>query len=73
MVIEAVSVDYRSIAGGGVNLRRGPGTSFAVISQLVRGDEVEVLSDPGAGWVKLRALKGNHVGWMAGNFLVAVH
>jgi hypothetical protein len=71
VVIEAVSIDYRFVTGGRVNLRSGPGTSFAVLSQLVRGDEVEVLSDPGAGWVKLRVLDGNGVGWMADAFLVA--
>jgi len=30
----------------------------------VRGDEVEVISDDGAGWVKLRTRDGR-VGWMA--------
>lgn len=69
----AAAVDYRAVSGSRVNLRGGPGTSFDVITQLRRGNEVEVLVDDGDGWVKLRALDGNHVGWMSDSFLTAIN
>lgn len=68
---EPVEPDLRAVTGNRVNLRFGPGTNFAVVTQLLRGDEVEVLADEGAGWVKLRVLDSNRVGWMSGNFLAA--
>jgi len=62
-------IEYRAVSGNRVNLRSGPGTSHAVVTQLVRGEEVEVLVDQSDGWVKLRALDGNDIGWMSGRFL----
>lgn len=64
-----VEIDYRRVTGNRVNLRAGPGTSFGVVDTLRRGDEVEVLQDPGTGWVKLRSFEGNSIGWMSGQFL----
>ncbi len=66
-------IDYRQVSGSKVNLRNGPGTNFSVVTQLRRGDEVEVLRDDGLGWVKLRSLEGNRIGWMSGDFLQAVN
>ncbi|MDJ0823460.1 MAG: SH3 domain-containing protein [Paracoccaceae bacterium] len=66
-------VDYRAVTGNRVNVRNGPGTDFSVVTQLRRGDEVEVLSDDGLGWVKLRSLEGNRVGWMSGSFLQSLN
>jgi hypothetical protein len=57
--------DVRSISGSSVNVRGGPGTGFAVVNRLQRGDLVEILQNPGAGWVQLRPLDGGTVGWMA--------
>lgn len=69
----AASVDYRAVTGSRVNLRSGPGTRHDVVTQLFRGDEVEVLQDPGSGWVQLRSLNGSNVGWMSADFLVAAN
>ena len=66
---EPVKIDYRTVTGNRVNLREGPGTSFGVVTQLRRGDDVEVLQDSGNGWVKLRAFDGNDIGWMSDDFL----
>ena len=63
------AVDYRVVTGSRVNLRAGPSTSYDVVTKLRRGDDVEVLQDPGTGWVKLRAFDGNSVGWMSADFL----
>lgn len=59
------AADIRSVSGAAVNVRGGPGTNFSVVNRLVLGDEVEVLQDPGEGWVQLRPLNGGPVGWMA--------
>ncbi|MBV2359811.1 SH3 domain-containing protein [Thalassococcus sp. CAU 1522] len=65
--------DLRLITGSRVNMRNGPGTDYSVVGRLVRGDQVEILQNSGDGWVKLRALKGNRVGWMSARFVTAAN
>lgn len=68
VVLQPRQIDMRIVTGNRVNMRTGPGTSFGVMGSLVRGDEVEVISDQGIGWVKLRTEDGR-VGWMAESLL----
>jgi hypothetical protein len=63
------SLDLRRVTGTRVNLRGGPATDFQVLTQLFQGDEVEVLDETGDGWVKLRTLDAETVGWMSDDFL----
>ena len=65
----AVAVDLRQVTGNRVNMRKGPGTDYPVVGQLVRGDTAEVLQDPGTGWVMLRAVDGGQIGWMSARFV----
>ncbi|MGP6087571.1 SH3 domain-containing protein [Antarctobacter jejuensis] len=65
------SADMRVVSGTRVNLRGGPATSYDVVTQLLKGVEVEVLDDTGDGWVRLRTIDGNEVGWMSDDFLEA--
>ena len=60
----------RSVTGRSVNVRGGPGTDFSVVSRMTRGDQVEVLQDPGNGWVQMRPVGGGTTGWMA-DFLLS--
>ncbi|MEL6467694.1 MAG: SH3 domain-containing protein [Pseudomonadota bacterium] len=69
-VIQEGVRDVRAVAARSVNVRGGPGTNYSVVNQLTRGAEVEVLQDPGNGWVRLRPLDGGPVGWMA-DFLLS--
>lgn len=62
--VETPAADLRQVAKSRVNMRNGPGRSYSVLAKLDQGDKVEVLSDNGAGWVKLRTEEGR-VGWMA--------
>lgn len=64
-------VDMRRVDASRVNMRTGPGTTFAVLTRLDRGDEVEILRDPGTGWVKLRVVASGRIGWMAERLLTA--
>lgn len=57
--------DIRAVDGNRVNMRNGPGTNYSVLAQLDRSTKVEILADPGDGWVKLRPINGGPVGWMA--------
>ncbi|MDU8909647.1 SH3 domain-containing protein [Aestuariicoccus sp. MJ-SS9] len=66
---EAPAREIWQVTGARVNLRAGPGTRYQVVTQLRRGDGVTILSDPGGGWVELRAVEGDRVGWMSANFL----
>jgi uncharacterized protein YgiM (DUF1202 family) len=58
-------VDMRFITGKSVNMRNGPGTGYSVTDRLVSGQQVQVLQEPGNGWLKLKVLETGHVGWMA--------
>ena len=64
--------DLRSVRGSRVNMRSGPGTSYGVIGSLARGDRVEVLRDPGGGWVKLKVEETGRIGWMSARLLTKV-
>lgn len=66
---EEVVEDIRKVAGNRVNMRNGPGTNYSIVARLTRGEEVEVLSEPGNGWLKLRVSESGRIGWMA-DFLV---
>lgn len=66
-------LDLRLVAGGGVNLRTGPGTQFGRLVQLQRGAQVEVLHDSGTGWVKLRVVESGRIGWMAERLLMVAN
>ncbi|MCR8824918.1 SH3 domain-containing protein [Photobacterium sp. TY 1-4] len=57
--------DMRSVSASRVNVRGGPGTQYGVVDNLTRGTQVEILQDPGNGWVKLRPIEGGAEGWMA--------
>ena len=61
----ARSLSVRAVTGNSVNVRGGPGTDYSVVSRLVRGDKVEILDNPGQGWVRLRPVGGGTEGWMA--------
>mmetsp|Transcript_28995 Transcript_28995/g.55613 ORF Transcript_28995/g.55613 Transcript_28995/m.55613 type:complete len:187 (+) Transcript_28995:148-708(+) len=68
--VTPLGAEIRAVSGNSVNVRGGPGTNYSVVNRLVRGDEVEVLQDPGNGWVKLRPVTGGPIGWMA-DFLLS--
>lgn len=57
--------DIRSISGTRVNMRQGPGTTYPVMARMQLGDKVEVLSDPGNGWLRLRDMSDMRIGWIA--------
>ena len=57
--------EIRTVNGNRVNVRRGPGTNFGIVGKLGAGDAVKVIEDNGAGWVRLRSVDGNEMGWMA--------
>lgn len=69
-VAEQIALDLRQVTGNRVNMRNGPGTDYSIVSRLQRGDSVEVLSEPGNGWLKLRVADTGRIGWMA-DFLVS--
>ena len=71
-VNDVISADLRRVTGSRVNLRHGPGTRYSVVGQLTEGAKVEVLSDPGDGWVELQA-QGGTAGWMYDAYLSAAN
>jgi hypothetical protein len=62
--------DLRLVRPSRANMREGPGTNNPVLATLDRGTEVEVLGDPSGGWVQLRVIETNLIGWMAQSLLI---
>jgi len=71
--VDGARTDIRQVSGNRVNMRNGPGTNYSIVGRLARGDEVEVLSDPGNGWLKLRVSETGRIGWMADFLLTAAN
>jgi hypothetical protein len=61
--------DMREVTANAVNMRGGPGTGYPVIGRMTRGQEVEILSDIGTGWLRLRDTEKNKVGWIAASLI----
>lgn len=61
--------DLREVAGTRVNMRDGPGTIYPVILRLRIGQQVEVLETSGTGWLRLRTVQGQQVGWVAASLI----
>lgn len=61
--------DLREVTGTRVNMRNGPGTIYPVIARLAIGQEVEVLSASGTGWLRLRTVPDRRVGWVAASLI----
>jgi hypothetical protein len=57
--------DLRRITGSSVNMRSGPGTRYGVLNRVTRGTEVEVLESYQQGWLRLRVLEDQRIGWVA--------
>ncbi|WP_306115631.1 MULTISPECIES: SH3 domain-containing protein [unclassified Roseovarius] len=65
-VVEPAPVqDLRRVTGSVVNMRDGPSTFYLAIGKLRAGDAVEVLENPGEGWLKIRVADTGQEGWMA--------
>ncbi len=66
---EEPQIDIRKVKSTRVNVRNGPGTRYNVDLKLTRGTRVEILQDPGNGWVKLKVEETGRIGWMAARLL----
>lgn len=65
----APASDIREVTGTRVNMRDGPGTIYPVIERLSIGQEVEVLSNSGTGWLRLRTVGSQQVGWASASLI----
>lgn len=61
--------DIREVTGTRVNMRDGPGTIYPVIQRLAIGQTVEVLGESGTGWLRLRIVEGQQVGWVSASLI----
>lgn len=61
--------DTREITGTRVNMRDGPGTIYPIIVRLNIGQEVEVLGDSGTGWLRLRSMPDQQIGWVSASLV----
>jgi uncharacterized protein YgiM (DUF1202 family) len=51
-------------------MRKGPSTTYPVLAQVLKGERLIVLQDPGNGWLKVRT-EENRIGWMAASLISA--
>ena len=58
-------------ASGGLNVRSGPGTSYARIGSLFNGTAITVLEDAGNGWYKISyaGTNGTAEGYIMGDYI----
>ncbi|MES0825825.1 SH3 domain-containing protein [Ruegeria sp. SCP11] len=61
--------DIREISGTRVNMRDGPGTIYPIIAKATIGQKVEVLSESGTGWLRLRVVPLQQVGWVSASLV----
>lgn len=61
--------DIREVSGTRVNMRDGPGTIYPVVGKASIGQKVEVLSESGTGWLRLRVLPGQQIGWISASLI----
>lgn len=61
--------DIREISGTRVNMRDGPGTIYPVIGKATIGQKVEILSESGTGWLRLRVLPEQQIGWVSASLV----
>ncbi|MFT4960800.1 MAG: hypothetical protein ACI92Z_001885 [Paracoccaceae bacterium] len=66
---ELPPADLRRISGTRVNMRHGPGTTYDIVARLKLGQEVEVLSESGTGWLRLRLVSDRTVGWISASLV----
>lgn len=63
--------DLRRITGDSVNMRSGPGTGYGILARVTRNTEVEVLEAFENGWLRIRVLDGNRIGWVSSRLVTA--
>ena len=51
-----------------LNMRKGAGTSYSVITKLSKGTVVDVLESASNGWKKVKTSNGT-IGWVSGSYL----
>lgn len=61
--------DIREIAGTRVNMRDGPGTIYPIIGKGTIGQQVEVFAESGTGWLRLRVVETQQVGWISASLI----
>ncbi|CEK30975.1 cell wall hydrolase; phosphatase-associated protein [[Clostridium] sordellii] len=59
----------KQVTGNRVNFRKGPGTSYSIITSLNKGTKVEYISENN-GWAKIK-YNGN-IGYMSTNYLATI-
>lgn len=61
------------VTGSSVNLRVGPSTGDAVLTSLIRGEQVEVIGATGTGWAQIRAVSTGVEGFIAARFVMPLN
>lgn len=69
VALQVPEPDLREVTGTRVNMRDGPGTIYPVVARLNIGTSVEVLSDSGTGWLRLRTLPNRQLGWISASLV----
>lgn len=60
-----------TVTGSSVNLRRGPGTSFAIAGRASGGDKLELTGERSGVWLEVVAPISGETAWIHGNYFDA--
>ena len=63
----AATTTYATVTGSVVNMRKGAGTQYQIITALTKGTKVRVLSTANKNWWKVSY--GSYTGYMSANYL----
>lgn len=64
---KAETSEYRKVTADALNVRKGPGTSYAIVTSIKKDTKVEVLSKETNGWMKIKA--GEKTGYVNSKYL----
>lgn len=65
----AATTPQAVVSADALNVRSGPGTTFAVIDVVHSGDELPITGQSGTGWLRVTLSSGS-TGWINGTYVV---
>lgn len=67
--LSATTSEFRKVTASELNVRKGPGTGFSIITSIKKDTKVEVLATESNGWMKIKT--DSKTGYVNGKYLSA--
>lgn len=66
-ILQSKPIQSGTIKGSSVNIRKGPGLTYNVITQLKKGEKLDILEESGS-WVKTKTTD-DIIGWVSSSYI----